>query len=138
MPKQLELFPEPDVVFPPLWRWELLPPTSKVWDINQKSDVVLIRPYSPEARTPGGIIVEKNRKWAKVWCHILSIPQDTFDRYPELEPGQLCVYRRHSSELVGHDRSINPDYVGLDLEIHAVHVTSLEAVLDGPDVVCAI
>jgi hypothetical protein len=98
--------------------------------------MLIIRPYSPSGLTKGGIYVEKNPKWAKVWAHILAIHQDTFDEHPDLEPGTLCVYKRHSTENVGNDAPLDPAHAGEWLPLEVIHIDSIEATLTDIDIPC--
>ena len=134
--EQLEFDFTPKQKFGPMWVWDLVPKHSKVWTLLTKPDVLIVRPYSPSGMTVGGIYVEKNPKWAKVWCHILAIHQDTFDEYPDLEPGTLCVFTRCSTENVGNDIPLDSSRAGEWLPIEEIHVSSIEATLTDIDIPC--
>jgi hypothetical protein len=135
--EQLEFdFSQPKTKYGPCWVWDLVPEHSKVWTLQILPDVLIVRPYSPAGMTVSGIYVEKNPKWAKVWCHILAVHQDTYDEYPDLEPGALCVYKRHSTENVGNDTPLDSARVGEWLPIEVIHVSSIEAVVTDISVPC--
>lgn len=93
---------------------------------------VLIRPWVPKGMTPGGIHWARRETNPPVHGWLLACVQADIDAEPDLRPGCMVIFRRHSGDLVGRDRIANPaiDEIGLQHSVLAVHIESIDAVLD--------
>ena len=79
---------------------------SFVFGMDIKSNTLLIRTYSPEGYTPGGLYVVLNDKNARVWGFVLKVAQP--NRH-NLSPGDLIVFERHYDMLLAEDDSREKD-----------------------------
>jgi hypothetical protein len=91
---------------------------SKVWDMDIRPNTYLIRPYSPQGFTEGGLYVKLNELWARVWGFVLACsPFNHLD----LAPGDLIMYERDTERLVTYDDSVNPRFAGEKQPIAIIH-----------------
>lgn len=90
-------------------------------------DHVTLRPYSPAGVYTGGLIAAKNEKFPRIWAHILTVPNKTFNEHPELVPGRMVVYSRFSDELLGYDQRRTGEK---DLPVVIAPICELQAVIN--------
>jgi hypothetical protein len=91
---------------------------SKVWYMDIRPNTYLIRPYSPQGFTEGGLYVKLNELWARVWGFVLACsPYNRLD----LSPGDLIMYERDTERLVTYDDSVNPRFAGEKQPIAIIH-----------------
>jgi hypothetical protein len=88
---------------------------SKIWDMDIRPNTYLIRPYSPQGFTEGGLYVKLNELWARIWGFVLACsPNNALDLFP----GDLIMYERDTERLVTYDES---QIVGEKLPIAIIH-----------------
>jgi hypothetical protein len=91
---------------------------SKAWNMDIRPNTYLIRPYSPEGFTEGGLYVKLNELWARVWGFVLACSPDN---RLDLFPGDLIMYERDTERLVTYDDSVNPRFAGEKQPIAIIH-----------------
>lgn len=109
-----------------------LPDDSKVWDIAFPPRNILIRTHSPEGKTPGGLYVEKNHKWAKIWGWVLAIRNDDMQIDPTIRAGSMVIFKRYAEETLAYDDPQTEQWLGHKLDVCLIHIDSLECVFDPP------
>jgi len=91
---------------------------SRLWGLDIRPNTYLIRPYSPEGFTEGGLYVKLNELWTRVWGFVLACsPFNHLD----LVPGDLVMYERDTERLVTYDDSVNPRFAGEKQPIAIIH-----------------
>lgn len=101
-----------------------------------QSQHILVRPWIPSGTTPGGIVWRRRDTNPPVWGWLLACTKSDANTVPELRPGCMVIFRRHSGDRVGVDTPLtpDPDEVGLRWKVLAIHLDSLDAVIDPPNV----
>lgn len=90
----------------------------------------IVRSYSPSGITRGGLYVEKNTRWPRVWGHILCCAVDNIHN---LVPGQLVMFVRHSEDKLGEDKPVVEQYPGEKLPVEILNYKAIVAVIhDAP------
>lgn len=95
-----------------------LPMNSKVWKMEIRPNTLLVRPYSPQGFTEGGLWVTLNDKWARVWAFVLA---SAHSAAPRFGPGDLIVFERWSELLLDYDEPVNPKFSGEKQPICILH-----------------
>jgi len=70
-----------------------------------RPNTYLIRPYSPQGFTEGGLYVKLNELWARIWGFVLACsPNNALNLFP----GDLIMYERWAERLVTYEDSMIP------------------------------
>jgi hypothetical protein len=91
---------------------------SKVWKMEIRPNTLLVRPYSPQGFTEGGLWVTLNDKWARVWAFVLA---SAHSAAPRFSPGDLIVFERWCELLIDYDEPVNPSFAGEKQPICILH-----------------
>src|ERR1700685_370224 len=77
--------------------YPFIPLDSAFWRVELRPNTYLIRPYSPQGFTEGGLYVKLNELWARIWGFVLACsPNNALDLFP----GDLIMYERDTERLL--------------------------------------
>jgi hypothetical protein len=100
---------------------------SKIWYMDIRPNTYLIRPYSPEGFTEGGLYVKLNELWPRIWGFVLSCsPKNSLNLFP----GDLIMFERWCERLVSFDEPQNPRFSGEKQPIAIVHEREILAKIE--------